>query len=127
MGVPLRAGVQHRLSCVVHSGYPSPRLLWKRNGQQLSNNDADVISLVEMKQTRNKTQSNDKHDKQIANAGPTSELTIKVRPEDDGAVYSCLAQNSAMDKPLVTSVQLAVQCKQSIFFLRFFLQFLATT
>lgn len=108
MGVPLTAGMQHRLSCVVHSGYPRPRLIWKRNGRELTNNDPDVISLVEMKQPagRNRTAAD-----KSTSTGPTSELTIKVRPEDDNAVYSCSAQNSAMDKPLITSVQLAVQCK----------------
>lgn len=109
MGVPLKAGMQHRLSCVVYSGYPRPKIIWKRNEKPLSNNDPNVISLVEMKQPtiRNKTHSNDKQ----INTGPTSELTIKVQPEDDGAVYSCSAQNSAMEKPLITSVKLAVQCK----------------
>lgn len=109
----MRAGIQHRLSCVVHSGYPMPKLIWTRNGQKLTNNDPDVISIVEMKHSRNKTSLNDK---QTNLNGPTSELTIKVRPEDDGANYSCSAQNSAMDKPLITTVQLAVQCKSYFFF-----------
>lgn len=94
-------------------GYPRPRLIWKRNGRELTNNDPDVISLLEMKlpAMRNKTTAD-----KGSNNDPTSELTIRVRPEDDQAVYSCFAQNSAMDKPLNTSVKLTVHCEyQSIF------------
>ena len=110
MGVPLVAGMQHRLSCVVHSGYPRPRLIWKRNGREITNNDPDVISLIEMKPATMRNKTTQLTDRQTS-SGPTSELTIKVRPEDDQAVYSCSCQNSAMDKPLLTSVQLAVQCE----------------
>lgn len=116
MGVPLKAGTNHRFSCVVHSGYPRPRLIWKRNDQILTLNDPNVISLIDMKQPplRNKTTGRNDKQQMPTNIEPTSELTIKVRPEDDNAVYSCSAQNSAMEKPLITSIQLAVQCKRSI-------------
>ena len=98
------------MSCVVHSGYPRPRLIWKRNGRELTNNDPDVISLVEIKPPTMRNRTTQLADKPMS-SGPTSELTIRVRPEDDQAVYSCSAQNSAMEKPLNTSVQLAVHCE----------------
>lgn len=118
-----------QLSCVVHGGYPLPTLSWLRNGIPLTEspsvritwsgfhhtnlNTGASISPVDtmMVPPLHPSWNNRTTSLHHLNNHPTSELVLHLQPEDDGAEYTCTAQNSAMSQPLQASVHLAVHCK----------------
>ena len=79
------------LTCEAKNGKPAASLLWLRNGEEIKE---DV------------TYSTEDLSNKLQNA--KSVLTIKPRKEDNGNLITCRAMNSAMIKPLETTVQLSV-------------------
>ncbi|XP_076305226.1 nephrin-like [Tachypleus tridentatus] len=83
-GNPILEGNIQKFNCISLGGNPPARLQWFRGERKIS------------------TQS------RITGSGISSELMIKARREDNGAVYRCEASNSATVKPLIASIQLSV-------------------
>ena len=52
-----------------------------------------------------------------------SEIGIVARPDDNGAVYKCTANNAALRSALEVSVTLTVLCESSAFFFFSFFMF----
>ncbi|XP_064104229.1 nephrin-like [Macrobrachium nipponense] len=86
----LRAGDLVTLACQSPGGNPTPELTWYKNGHLLK--------------PQNFTSGDDegKHEE-----GKLS-LVIKVRPEDDKAVYECQAVNEMAEEPVSANVTFTV-------------------
>ncbi|XP_022236947.1 nephrin-like [Limulus polyphemus] len=83
-GNPILVGDIQRFNCISLGGNPPASLQWFRGERKIS------------------TQS------RITGSGISSELMIKARREDNGAVYRCEASNSATVNPLIARIQLSV-------------------
>lgn len=86
-GTAIQAGSLQRLTCVAMGGNPLATVVWFKGGQKL-----------ESRITKSGTTS-------------SSEISIVVKEDDNGAEYRCEASNSATKKPLTKTVRLNVHCK----------------
>jgi hypothetical protein len=136
-GELIQVADQLTLACICRAGNPKAQLRWTRNDQSISfSSSLDSKSLSFNNVTTsghsahvyydnhkhqlvtNNEQDRDRSEEEFApETEVTNTLTIRVRPEDNGAVYTCVANNEVI-APGVTlptahsfSVKLNVQCK----------------
>lgn len=86
-GETVRMGDTLTLACVSRGGNPLAQLVWFKNDKQV--------------------------DATYTNTGreSTNTLTFQVESNDNNAIYRCEATNSVSLKPMVSMVELTVQCK----------------
>lgn len=86
-GRAVQAGTLQRITCAAMGGNPLAKVVWYKGKRKL-----DSIN------TKTGTIS-------------TSEISIVVEENDNGAEYKCKASNSATKTPLVAKIKLNVHCK----------------